>query len=75
MLFTYLLYWFVLHVTPFMYIINTSLFTVREMDYIEHNPSSTTAQSSFDDTAISIMQFPTTNVRGTGHASVLHTKE
>ena len=45
-------------------ILRTGLFTVAAADNIDHNLSSTTAQSSFHGTAISLMQFPTTDFRG-----------
>ncbi len=35
------------------------LYTVGAMDNIDHNPSSTTAHSSFHGTGISIFQIPT----------------
>ena len=35
------------------------LFVAGALDNIDHNPSSTTAQSSFHGTGISIIQFPT----------------
>jgi hypothetical protein len=35
------------------------LFTVGAQDNLDHNPSSTTAQSSFHGTGISLLQFPT----------------
>ena len=35
------------------------LFTVGALDNIDHNPSSTTAASSFNGTGISLFQFPT----------------
>ena len=35
------------------------LFSVAALDNIDHNPSSTTASSSFHGTSISIFQFPT----------------
>ena len=41
------------------------LFTVGCMDNIDHNPSSRTAQYSFHGTAISLIQFPTTECPGT----------
>ena len=41
------------------------LLTVGAMDNIDHNPSSTTADSSFHGTGISIIQFPTVNNTGT----------
>ena len=41
------------------------LFTVGCMDNIDHNPSSRTAQDSFHGTAISLIQFPTTECPGT----------
>ena len=39
-------------------ILKKNLFTVSAVDNIDHNPSSNTAQSSFHGTAISMMQFP-----------------
>ena len=36
------------------------LFTVGALDILDHNPSSTTSQSSFHGTEISLYQFPTT---------------
>jgi len=41
--------------------LHPGLFTVAAADNIDHNLSSSTAQSSFHGTAISVMQFP--NVR------------
>ena len=35
------------------------LFTVGSLDNLDHNPSSTTSQSSFHGTGISLFQFPT----------------
>ena len=35
------------------------LFTVGALDNLDHNPSSTTSQSSFHGTGISLFQFPT----------------
>ncbi len=40
------------------------LFTVGVVDNLDHNTSSTTAQSSFHDTGISIIQFPTSDFIG-----------
>ena len=40
------------------------IYTVGAMDSIDHNPSSTTAHSSFHGTGISIFQFPTTEIAG-----------
>ncbi len=37
------------------------LFTVRALDNLDHNPSSTTAKGSFHGTAISLFQFPTSS--------------
>lgn len=39
-------------------VLRGGLFTVAAVDNIDHNPSSTTAKSSFHGTAISLMQFP-----------------
>ena len=41
------------------------LFTEGAMDNVDHNPSSTTAQSSFHGIGISITQFPTADNIGT----------
>ena len=41
------------------------LFTIGAMGNIDHNPSSTAADSSFHGTGISIIQFPTANNTGT----------
>ena len=40
------------------------LFSVAALDNIDHNPSSTTASSSFHGTSISIFQFPTQDKHG-----------
>ncbi|MES9881369.1 MAG: hypothetical protein ABW185_10860, partial [Sedimenticola sp.] len=45
--------------------LRTGLFVVGAMDNIDHNPSSTTALSSFHGTGISIVQFPTAENNGT----------
>lgn len=44
--------------------LNKGLFTVGALDNLDHNPSSTTAQSSFHGTGISISQFPTSTNPG-----------
>ena len=36
-----------------------NVFTVRAFDYLNYNPSSTTAKDSFHETGISLFQFPT----------------
>ena len=40
------------------------LFTVGALDNLDHNPTSTTSQSSFHGTGISLLQFPTANKPG-----------
>lgn len=40
------------------------IFTIGALDNIDHNPSSTTAASSFHGTGISVFQLPTTNNPG-----------
>ena len=40
------------------------LFTTAAVDNIDHNPSSTTSQDSFHGTAISLVQHPTSEVKG-----------
>ena len=44
--------------------LRTGLFSVAALDNIDHNPSSTTASSSFHGTSISIFQFPTQDKPG-----------
>jgi len=39
-------------------------FTTAAVDNIDHNPSSTTSQDSFHGTAISLVQHPTSEVKG-----------
>lgn len=46
------------------------LVTVGAVDNLDHNPTSTTAQSSFHGTAISITQFPTSTDGGEHHTLV-----
>ena len=40
------------------------LFTTAAVDNIDHNPSSTTSQDSFHGTAISLVQHPTSEIKG-----------
>lgn len=44
--------------------LSKGLFTVAALDNLDHNPSSTTAQSSFHGTGISLFQFPTAEDAG-----------
>ncbi len=44
--------------------LRNGLFTAGAMDNLDHNPSSTTAESSFHGTGISIIQFPTSDFEG-----------
>jgi hypothetical protein len=46
------------------------LFTVGALDNLDHNPSSTTAKTSFHGTGISLFQFPTKNNHGEVRPSV-----
>ena len=46
----------------------TGVFTTTAVDYIDHNPSSTTSQGSFHRTAISLLQHPTQKFPGTPRA-------
>ncbi|KAK4304447.1 hypothetical protein Pmani_023602 [Petrolisthes manimaculis] len=46
-------------------ILRKSLFTTSAMDNIDHNPTATTATSSFHGTSISIFQHPSTDHEGT----------
>lgn len=43
---------------------SNGLFTAGAMDNLDHNSSSTTAESSFHGTGISIIQFPTSDCEG-----------
>ena len=45
--------------------LNTGIFTVAALDNLDHNPSSTTATSSFHGTVISLFQFPSEQNPGT----------
>ncbi|CAB4019732.1 Hypothetical predicted protein, partial [Paramuricea clavata] len=45
------------------------LFTTSAVDNIDHNTSSTTSQTLFHGTAISLVQHPTTNNQGTPRAT------
>ena len=49
---------------------NKRLFTIGAIDNLDHNPSSTTSQSSFHGTAISLFQFPMKDNPGTVRARV-----
>ena len=44
--------------------LHRSLITVGALDNLDHNPSSTTSQSSFHGTGISMFQFPSPNKPG-----------
>jgi hypothetical protein len=57
------------------YTMRRNLFTVGAADNLDHNPSSRTAKDSFHGTAISLIQFPTSDNPGIGRGSVSITPE
>ena len=45
-------------------VLRKGLFTTAAMDNIDHNPTSTTATTSFHGTSISLFQYPTADNKG-----------
>lgn len=50
--------------------LHKGIFTVGALDNLDHNPSSTTAKSSFHGTGISLFQFPTRSYKGESRPTV-----